>query len=26
VLERGILSREALDRLLNPDAMTGKRS
>jgi len=23
VLERGILSREALDRLLNPDAMTG---
>jgi aspartate ammonia-lyase len=26
VLERGILSREALDRLLNPDAMTGKGS
>ncbi|HEY8176902.1 MAG TPA: aspartate ammonia-lyase [Gemmatimonadaceae bacterium] len=24
VLERGILSREALDRLLNPDAMTGE--
>jgi aspartate ammonia-lyase len=24
VLERGILSREALDRLLNPDAMTGR--
>jgi aspartate ammonia-lyase len=25
VLERGILTREALDRLLNPDAMVGKR-
>jgi aspartate ammonia-lyase len=25
VLERGVLSREALDRLLNPDAMTGKQ-
>jgi aspartate ammonia-lyase len=25
VLERGILSRDALDRLLNPDAMTGKK-
>jgi aspartate ammonia-lyase len=25
VLERGVLSREALDRLLNPDAMTGRR-
>jgi aspartate ammonia-lyase len=24
VLERGVLSREALDRLLNPDAMTGE--
>ena len=24
VLERGILSRDALDRLLNPDAMTGR--
>jgi aspartate ammonia-lyase len=25
VLERGVLSREALDRLLNPDLMTGPR-
>ena len=25
VLERGVLSREALDRMLNPDAMTGKK-